>query len=226
MSTFIGQNKYITVQARELEEQKEGRKLYLNPWNVQNIVYELIHNFMLTNDPKSMGYTFDQKYDIQKEKSQIYLDISYNWKAEMASKRPAIFISRGEATIKHPTIRAQIGSNAAESQTSKMGIVSLPISVMVCASPVGFVEQLADYVKQPFAYFDQVIQCDFKFLRFRLVSIGQPQIYVEAKDNFVVELSLQIEYNDNWIVSGDDLKLKTISTIIFDSVLKKPLEIQ
>jgi len=96
----------------------------------------------------------------------------------------------------------------------------------VVASPVGFAEQLAEYVKQPLMYYAQTIQCDFNFLRFRLLSIAKPQIYSDNKDNFIVELGLQIEYNDNWVIHGDDLKLKTFSTTIFDAVLNQPLENQ
>lgn len=225
MAAYIGSSNYITKQQRETSGH-EGARLHLNPWNVQNIVYEIIQNHFITNNPRECGYTFDQQYNKIKEQSQIALEISYNWKADIASKRPAVYVARGNAEIKYPTMGNTVGQNARDSEEDKLALVSLPISVMVAASPVGFAEQLADYVKQPLMYWSQIIQCDFGFQRFRLTSIGKPQIYVEAKDNFVVELALQIEYSDNWIVRGDDLKLKTFSATIFDSVLKKPLENQ
>lgn len=227
MSEFKNELTYISKQDRELSDiAAEKKKLNLNPWTVQNIVYELVQNHLLTNDPKEMGFTFGQKYDTQKEKSQIDLEIAFNWKPDTASKRPAIFISRGSAAISYNTIGGTIGSNSPESQTYKSALISLPVSVMVVANPVGFVEQLADYIKYPLMYWSQIIQCDFGFTKFRLTSIGKPQIYVEAKDNFIIELALQIEYRDNWVIQGDDLKLKTFSAMIFDSVIKKPLENQ
>lgn len=225
MSEYLGTSEFITKQDRELTEQIE-EYLHLNPWNVQQIVYKIIQTFMLSNDPKKMGYTFDQKYAIKKEDSQIDLEIAFNYKADTASKRPAIFIARANADIRYPTMRNLVGMNPAESEQFKLAMISLPITVSVVAGPVGFVEQLADYVKQALMYFAQNIQNDFGFARFRLVSIATPKFYLESKENFVVELALQVEYNDNWVVRGDHLKLKTFSAAIFDSVVKKPLELQ
>lgn len=225
MSEYTGISEFITKQDRELSECSPNC-LHLNPWNVQQIIYKIIQTFMLTNNPKDMGYTFEQKYALKKEESQIDLEIAFNYKADTASKRPAVFVARSNADIKYPTMRNTLGVNYKESEEFKLALITLPITVSVVASPVGFVEQLADYVKQPLMYFAQHIQEDFGFSKFRLVSIATPKLYLEAKDNFVVELALQVEYNDNWVVRGDHLKLKTFSAAIFDSVVKKPLEFQ
>lgn len=226
MSNYITTLPYISDVEREAREKHSCKHFHLTPWIVQNIVYELIVNHFLTNDPQSMGYVFTQKYSPIKEQSQIYIDNSYNWKADVASKRPAIFISRGDVSLSYPTIGQGIGSHAQDSEQFRFAQQKMPISVIVVASPVGFVEQLADYVKYPLIYFAQEIQRDFCIGQFRLTSIGRPQILVEAKDNFSIELSISTEFNDRWVVRGDDLKLKTVKGTIFDTVFEKPLENQ
>jgi len=227
MPNYIGSAPYITKQQREIAERKDdGRKLILSPWSVQNIVYEIIRNHMLTNDPKDCGFTFNQKYAEKKEDSQIDLAIGYNWKPDTASKRPGIFITREDARIGYPTMHSRVNIDSAESEETKLALISLPLKVSIVTTPIGFAEQLAEYVKIPLMSYAQVIQRDFCFQRFRLLSISRPQIYVEAKDNFVIELALQIEYCNAWVVWGDDLKLKTFSATIFDEVLKQPLENQ
>jgi hypothetical protein len=223
MLRYPSRSNYITPVSREIA-QKASECINLNPWVVQNLVYKLIQNYMLTNDPKVMGYTFDQKYDLDSSKSDIDLAISYNYKADVASKRPAVFVGRENAEIKYPTFGQSIGGNVAESENTMLGLISLPIRVFVVASPLGFAEQLADYVKQPLMYHAQTIQQDFGFMKFRLMQISKPQILVEAKDNIVVELVLQINYSDGWTVIGDHLKLKTVSGAIFDSLKAKPIE--
>lgn len=225
MSEYEQRSNYISNQERERQDNADDC-LHLNPWVAQTIAYEIIQNFMIENDPKKMGYTFDQKYNSDKTKSTIHLEIAYDWRADVANKRPGIFISRGDAQIGNMTFSSVIGLNPSESEEFKMSQVALPLTVSVVAAPVGLTEQLADYVKQPLAYYSQVIQNDFGFSRFRLVSISKPQMVQEAKENFVVELGLQVVYHDGWVVRGDDLKLKTFSALIYDNVKKKPLENQ
>ena len=45
---------YVTDKERELED-KAKPHLILTPWVVQNIVYELIVNHFVSNDPAKMG---------------------------------------------------------------------------------------------------------------------------------------------------------------------------
>jgi len=226
MSEFYT-SEYITDTQRELNDQVRPQ-LVLTPWVVQNIVYELIANHFASNDPAQMGYTFEQRYNPSKEKSQIFLDIAYNWKADVANKRPGIFVERGEASYNSPTMKQLIGSNIAESETDHFAYVTLPISVTVVAGPVGFVEQLADYVKYPFLYFSQQIQNDFCFQKFRMKKLGAPKLLenLDAKDHFSIEIPLEIVFIDSWRITGDHLKLKTISLDIIDKITKKPLERQ
>lgn len=191
----------------------------LSPWAVQGIIYELITKFFTANSPESMGYPLKLKYDPDKLKSDIYVDIAYNYNGSAANKRPSIFISRGDCDIAGKTMGHQIpGGHPADSTLARLLINQLPINVAVIAAPVAMVELLADYTKQAFISFQQEIQCDFGFRRFRLHNVSRPQIYVEAKEYFVVNLSIEVVYDEGFMLKRDDLKLKSVGLAIFESL--------
>ena len=194
----------------------------LSPWVVQGIIYELVTNFMLKNTPTSMGYPLKLTYDKDKLKSDIFVDVAYNYNATVANKRPSVFISRGDCAIKGLTMGHTVGMVPAESELYRLLTNTVPINVAVIASPIMAVELLADYVKQAFVSFQQEIQHDFGFRKFRLSAVSKPAIYVESKEYFVVNLSIEVVYDEGWMLRRDDLKLKSVGMAIFDS-LQNPL---
>lgn len=203
------------------EQSEEPSLVQMSPWIVQGIIYELITRFFLGNDPGDLGYPFKQRYDTDKIKSGIFVDIAYNYDASVANKRPSIFISRGDASIKGVTFGHQIAEpNPAESIQQKLLINTVPINVAVIAAPIMMVELLADYTKQAFVSFQHQIQEDFRFRRFRLTGVSKPQIYVEAKEYFVVNLSIEVVYDEGWALKRDDMKLKSIGLTIYESLTK------
>lgn len=201
--------------------------LYLNAWSTQNIVYELVINYMLANPPETLGFNFNARYDRDRTKSGILVDIAYNWDSSIANKRPAIFIQRGDWDFKHPTMGQSISfNNIAESEEERMSINLVPVIVKVIATPVGFAEQLAEYVRQAFIYYQKEIQRDFKFRRFRITEVSKPQKYVDATDYFAIMISIEVAFDEGWVIKGDDLKLKTVGRVIFDSVTSKLISSQ
>ena len=206
------------IEAQQDEEAKPGI-VAMSPWVIQGIVYELITRFFQGNTPASLGYPLKLTYDPDKLKSDIYVDIAYNYNASAANKRPSIFISRGDCDIGGKTMGHQVpGGDVAESTMARLLISKVPINVAVIASPVAQAELLADYAKQAFISFQQEIQHDFGFRRFRLTEVSKPQIYVEAKEYFVVNLSIEVVYDEGWILRRDDLKLKSAGLAIFDAL--------
>jgi hypothetical protein len=211
MSSLILPKKLIDLQ----EVEKDSRKKYCNaltPFKVANIIYEITVNHLLANDPEEMGYGFKQKYNIEKEKSSIFIDISNNWKADTAQKRPAIFIARQEAKLNSSqTLGQRINSNVQESENSYITRTEMNIAVICIAGPLGFAEEFADYVRQPFMYFSQIIENEYCFHKFRLAEITTPKLFgVDARDTFSIELIISTEFDDTWTIKGDDLKLRTV----------------
>ncbi len=191
----------------------------MTPWVVQGIIYELISSFFLANPPESLGYPLTLQFQRDKLKSDIYLDIAYNYDKAAANKRPSVFISRGDCKISGLTMGHGVpGGVVQESTQARLLMNTVPINVAVIASPIMSAELLADYTKQAFVSFQQEIQQDFNFRRFRIHEVSKPQIYVEAKDYFVVNLSIEVVYDEGWIIRRDDLKLKKVSLAIFDSL--------
>jgi hypothetical protein len=205
------------------QEAAAARRLRLTPFNVQEIIFELIRNWMLANSGEDEGYTFKQKYNIDPSKSEIVLDIAYNWKAKNAEKLPAIFIQRSDAKVVYPTMGQVVSRNPKESEETRLGYVSCSIEVACLATTLGLTEQFADYVRQPLMLFRNEIKEAFGFRKFSLNEISKPTIYVEGKDNFVVRLGIETVYDEGWTVKADDLKLKTVSRAIFDGVIGKPM---
>lgn len=215
MSTLI-----TTPYDRERSDiaQTKGFTITLSPWTVQNICLELVANYFLNNDPEKLGYAFKQKYSNDKLKSEIFLDIAYNWNAQVIGQRPAIFVQRDSCRLASPIMNQVIGSAVAESEQSRMHMNYLNVGLACIATNLGFCEQLADYVKQPFAYFQQQIREDYRFRRFRLLDIAAPRLYTEAKDHFIIMLTVETVFDENWVIKGDDLKIKSMSKMIFDSI--------
>ena len=99
------------------------------------------------------------------------------------------------------------------------------ILVNVIGYPIAMAEMLAEYAKAAILPYQQEIQRDFSFRRFRVTSIGKPENNknIEAKDNFAIIISIEVVYDDGWIIKRDDLKLKTVSRVVFDALSNKPL---
>jgi hypothetical protein len=213
---------YLSAYAREVEERDE-REMILTPWTVQNICYEVLKNYMTANTPQQEGYRFSQKYDPDDIKTGIGLEIAYHYKDSVIQKRPGIYVSRGEVSFQFPTLNQQIGGNVRESEKIRYAMVQMPINLAVVATNVGFVEQLAEYVFKVFLRFQEVIKNDFCIRQFKLATMTPPQIYLESKDHFVVNVQLLSAFDMGAVIRGDDLKLKTVSYAVFTSCMEQVL---
>jgi len=206
--TEICPNPRVDPYIRELNERDE-RVPVLTPWTVQNICYEALKNYMLVNSPQEEGYMFSQRYDEDPLKSGIGLEIAYSYKDAIIQKRPGVYISRGESSFKYPIWNQMLAQNPAESTKTKSAIIELPIIIAVVATNVGFVEQLAEYVFKFFLRHLETLTNDFNFRRIQVANVSPPQLYLESKDHFVINITLLTHFDMNWYLIGDDLKLKT-----------------
>jgi hypothetical protein len=215
---------YVSPFFRDVKTCHDGSKgLILSPWTVQNICYELIANYMLTNSPGDMGFVFSQRYDRDPRKTGIFLDIALNYKDDVVQKRPAVFVGRGPADFRYPTMNQMIGGNSRESVKQKMAIITMPVMITTVATNVGFVEQLSDYISRVFIEYAEQIREDFRFRIFKLENLSNPTLYLESKDHFAIGLNLTTSFDLGFTVTGDHLKLKTMSSTVFTSCTELPL---
>ena len=200
-----------------------SKNLVLTPWTMQNICYELAANHMLTNQANTQGYVFNQRYDRDPRKTEIFLDISFNYRDDVVQKRPAVFISRGDVKYNYPTFNQQIGGDSRESKKDKLAILQMPIQISVIATNIGFVEQFAEYLSRAFIDHSEEIRKDFFLRAFRLESLTTPTMYLESKEHFVITLNLSTSFDMGFTITGDHLKLKTVSFTVFTSCAESPL---
>lgn len=194
------------------------RFLVMSPWSVQNIVLEIVRLYMLKNDPYDDGFNFSQRYDLDTSKSGIFLDVGYNWNAESVKKRPAIFIQRDAAHTSSPTLGGSIGRNVPDSTNTKLSVTQMGVKVKCLATNLGFIEQLAGWVRNAFLSYQIEIQRDFGFRKFRLVVMSPPTINDEDKEIFEVTLMLDVCFDENFTIQQEALRLKTVSFAVFDAI--------
>lgn len=212
----------ITRDTREsLDLKKE--KCSLSPFRVVNIIYEILEEHLITNDPATLGYSFTQRYHPDPKQSTITLAVNYNWKADSAGKRPAVYLSRGDAiTNTSLTLGQTMSSDVKTSTEDRIGLVSMPISISALANGLGFAEEFADYIKYPFMYYAKEISDEYCFKKFRLMRVSKPELYTtDAKDCFLIELSVLTEFYDIHSITGDYLPFKTMQTeVMLDDIQK------
>jgi hypothetical protein len=199
---------------REIEERDE-KILVLTPWTVQNICFETIKNYMIINPPQKQGYKFSQKYHPDDLRTEIALEIAYNYKDVAPQKRPGIFVSRGDVSFVFPTINQSIGINNAASEKHKYTMVQMPVFLSVVATNIGFTEQLAEYIFKIFFNHQENIRNDFCLRQIKLMNMSPPQLYLESKDHFYVSIQLMTAFDIGAVIKKDDLLLKTVSYNIF-----------
>jgi hypothetical protein len=210
-----------TATEREITKQCTENDLILNHYTVTRIVYEVIKLYMMNNPPESVGVKLAQKYDVDYTKSGILLDVGYNWRTKDMSKVPAIFVQRGDVSLKGMTIGEAIAGNPKTGGETRNVFSHMPVMVTcVAAEPIAVVENLAEYIKQPLLYFRRTIQADFGIRHFLLEKITAPKLLAEGKNNFFVDLVLNITFDDNWTIQRNSLILKRVGIELFDNVME------
>ena len=207
-----------------LQANDKGPVLYLNGYVVARLVFSLIKSYLISNKPADVGVRLAQTYDPDPLKSQIKLDMSYNWKSENAGKVPAIYVQRGDVTLKYPTIGLSSKVDEKTGGESRLAFSVMPITIScIAAEPLAVVEQLAELVKQPLLYFRKEIEIDFHIRRLALEKISAPRQAHEGKNNFIVDLLVEATFDDSALVTKESMKIRRIGINLFDQ-LWEPLD--
>ena len=210
-----------TVNEQEIARKCAGQEMYLNAYIVTRIVLEIVRTYITNNSPSQCGVQLAQVYNPDPTKSDILLDIAYNWREKDISKVPAIFIQRSDDELKSPTMGQTISENTKLGSEDRLVIHTMPVIIScVAAEPLAVVENLAEWVKQPLLYFRKEIQLDFGLRGFKVVRITAPKLLKEGKNNFSIDILLNITFDDGWKISRDSLVLKKIGVELFDKVIE------
>jgi hypothetical protein len=218
---------YISRTTRERVELQKT-PCSLSPWQAFSYIFEVCQQHLLINSGKGLGYAFSHTYSTDPTKSDIALEINYDWKGRHPQKYPAVFVFREDADYgTSKTLGQTVGMNVAESEENRLALVNLPIKIVVLAQGVGFAEEFADYMKYPFLYFAKEIEEEYCFHKVRLVRFGKPKPYTNAaEDTYSIELDLDTEFFNQWVIKGDHLKLKTFTMEVATSPYEPHLKNQ
>ena len=199
-------------------------KVYLNGYLVARIAYALIKNYMTSNAPSDCGVQLAQRYDPDVTKSTIFLDMGYNFKAATAGKVPAVFVQRGEVSLKNQTLGTFTSVEDPTGTERRRVISQMPLIVScVAAEPLPVVENLAEYVKQPLLYFRKEVETGFSIRRFMVDRITQPQLDGSGKSNFRVDIMLSTAFDEGWEVTRESMKFRRLGVNFFDE-LQQPIQ--
>jgi hypothetical protein len=196
-------------------------RLPITAWTCQGIVLETLKNYMLANPPQDCGFAFSQRYHTDPSESKILLDVGYHWKTQLAKMTPATYINRGEVRIGQLTLTGETHVNPKESSVQRNVTNTMSVTLSCIAPGIGFAEQYAEYNKQAIMSFSREIKKELGLRQFRLIGMSKPTIYLDTKDTFVIELTIEISFDEGWIVQREDPKLKTVGLVIFDAVTKQ-----
>jgi hypothetical protein len=201
-------------------QELNGNEIFVtNGYNVQRIVYELIKNYMLSNSPEDCGVQLKQRFNADPVKSDIKLDVAYNWKAADMDKVPAVYVQRGDIEVGCPTMGQDVSHNEKESEDTRLSISQMPVIITcIAAEPVAVVENLVEYVKQALICFRKEVKLDFRLRRFQLSKITKPEQTKESKNNFKVDLVVDTAFDETWVIKREGLRLKTVGMVIFDGL--------
>lgn len=181
------------------------------PWLVQKYIFEILENHMLTNSPTELGFAFNQRYTKDPNTSDISIELAHDFKAAAPQKRPGIFVTRGEAAYKHPTMKQSLAVDAQEGVISRASFTTLAINVTVIAPELGFAEEFANYVFYPFLHFCPDLTKEYGFHSIRVSRYGSPEHYAQdAPESFSIALTLDVEFYSTWAIRVDALKLKQV----------------
>jgi hypothetical protein len=216
---IIGANSLAGAEQRHAYSECFDKGIRLNAFVVTRIVYEIVKLYMMNNTAASVGVPLAQKYDVDYTKSDILLDIGYNWRTKDMSKVPAVYVQRGDVTLKYVSIGQQISTESKTGQQARNAWSTMPVTVScVAAEPIAVVENLTEYIKQPLLYFRKEIQNDFGIRHFILDRITAPKLVAEGKNNFVVDLVMNITYDDSWTITPETLKIKRMGIDVYDNL--------
>jgi hypothetical protein len=193
--------------------------LPLTAYNTTRIVYQVIKLYMLTNTPEQAGIKLAQTFNADPVKSQIKLEMAWNWKTQDMSKVPAVYIQREDVAYTYPTLGQKRAMTKGNQIEERFALATMPITITcVAAEPLAVVENLAEYVKQPLLYFRREVQDDFGIRRFELKGVSKAKLVQEGKNNFNIDLNLEVVFDENWKVDKDAIKIKHIGIQLFDEL--------
>jgi hypothetical protein len=145
--------------------------------------------------------------------SGILIETVYRYVPEETEKRPAVLIARNDMTsnrIMLGDLSGQTGQGDGEYTITWIGSHTL-----FCIHSTGAgSEILSSEVARELAEFAPVIREDLGLLKFQVLEVGAISALEEARQNFVVPVTIGWAYTENWVLKADALPLRRVPVSI------------
>jgi hypothetical protein len=146
-------------------------------------------------DPKLQDTLWAAKIDTTK----ILVDSVYSWKPATTETRPGVFIKRGPWRVLRLGIDdRKMGGMPISGNRHYVSFIQGSHSIFCIAGAPAEAETLAAEVYRELVQFGPLFRATFNFLKFQITDVGEVSILEEARENFVVPITLAYATDDAW----------------------------
>lgn len=148
--------------------------------------------------------------------TKILIDPVYRWNQKTTQQRPGVLIKRNALQPQTVGIAMTRTFGVAERDYPEVGskhsLFFVGSHTLFCiATDGGVAEVLSTEVARHLAQFAPVIREEFCFQTFELSQIGEVSVLEEASENFVVPVVIRYAYQNKWLLTKQEPRLKGVS---------------
>jgi len=135
-------------------------------------------------------------------KTGIVIDSVYRWQPALTESRPGVFIKRGPWRVLRLGIDdRKMGSMPISGNRHYLTAYQGSHSIFCIAGAPAEAEILAAEVFRELVQFGPLFRQTFKFLKFQVTDVGEVSLLEEARENFVVPITLAYAADDAWEIA-------------------------
>ncbi len=141
--------------------------------------------------------------------SGILIETTHRWRGELVEKRPAVLVKRNAFR----NLRVTIGDRAGVSERGFENFVTLWVGshTLFCIHGSGAsCEILATEVQRELTQFGPAIGQTLALHKFQVTEVGEISVVEEAKQNFIVPITVGWCYEETWELRPEALPLANV----------------
>lgn len=143
------------------------------------------------------------------ERTRILVESIHRWRGELVEKRPALILKRNAYQNLRWGIADRVGTDERGQEIYCTGWVGSHTVFCIHGSGAG-VEILATEVQRMLTQFARPIVQYLGLLRWSATEVGEISEIEEARESFVIPITIGWAYQENWVLELESLKLRNI----------------
>lgn len=144
------------------------------------------------------------------ERTRILIESIHRWRGELVEKRPALILKRNAYQNLRWGIADRVGTDERGQEIYCTGWVGSHTVFCIHGSGAG-VDILATEVQRMLTQFAPAVVRNLGLLRWAVTEVGEIQEVEEARESFVVPITIGWAYQENWILELESMKLRRLS---------------